>query len=178
MTWVEQYRTQARYNAWMNDKLYATASQLSDEQRTRDLGAFFRSIHGTFNHLLLTDCMWLARFTRDESFLPRTSDGRLIPFQSLEQQLYEDFDELRTQRQRLDERLCAWVDTLSEAALQAEMTYQSSTGVARRHPLWIGLSHFFNHQTHHRGQITTLFSQLGKDPGVTDLVAMYCADHR
>jgi uncharacterized damage-inducible protein DinB len=169
MTWLEQYRALARYNNWMNAKIYASAGQLTPEQRTRDMGAFFGSVHGTLNHLLLTDCVW---FARDASFLPRAQDGSRIQLERLDQEVYADFAERHAQRQQLDARICDWVGELTETELLGELAYTTSSGEPQRHPLWQALSHCFNHQTHHRGQITALLTQLGADPGVTDLVAM------
>jgi uncharacterized damage-inducible protein DinB len=156
----------ARYNRWMNDKLYGLAATLGDEARKRDSGAFFKSMHGTFNHLLLADRVWLARFTG-------VSDGHLGPggIRSLDQELYGDFDELRRERVITDDELSAWVAGLTHERLAAPLVYMRR-GQKQESPLWWAVAHLFNHQTHHRGQITTLFTQLGCDPGVTDLFAM------
>lgn len=158
----------ARYNRWMNDQVYALAATLDDETRKRDLGAFFKSIHGTLNHLLLTDRVWLTRFTGVS--IP---DGFLGPdgIRTLDQELYPDFDELRRQRALTDDQLSAWVSGLTEERLAAPLVFMRR-GQPQRSPLWWSVVHLFNHQTHHRGQITTLFSQLGCDPGVTDMIAM------
>lgn len=158
----------ARYNRWMNDKLYALSATLSDETRKRDLGAFFQSIHGTFNHLLLADRVWLARFTG-----VTVPDGFMGPggIRSLDQELYADFEELRRERARTDDELSAWVSGLTDEKLAAPLVYLRR-GQKQEAPLWWSVAHLFNHQTHHRGQITTLLTQQGCDPGVTDLVAM------
>jgi uncharacterized damage-inducible protein DinB len=155
----------ARYNRWMNDKLYRHAATLSDEARTRDVGAFFKSIHGTFNHLLLADRVWLARFTG-----ATVPDGFLGPggIRSLDQELYASFEELRRERALTDGELSAWV---AEARLAAPLVYLRR-GQKIESPLWWMVAHVFNHQTHHRGQITALLMQQGCDPGVTDLFAM------
>jgi uncharacterized damage-inducible protein DinB len=158
----------ARYNRWMNDNLYEVAATLSDEERKRDGGAFFKSIHGTFNHLLLADRVWLARF-RGET----VPDGFMGPggIRSLDQELYADFEQLRRERVLTDDELSAWVSELTHERLAAPLVYVRRS---QKHasPLWWAVAHVFNHQTHHRGQITTLLTQQGRDPGVTDLVAM------
>ncbi|HYP78437.1 MAG TPA: DinB family protein [Polyangiaceae bacterium] len=157
----------ARYNRWMNDKLYALVATLSDEARKRDSGAFFKSIHGTLNHLLLTDRVWLARFkglTAPEGFM---APG----IRSLDQELYAEFDQLRQERAATDDELSAWVLGLTSERLAAPLVF-TRRGHRLECPLWGAVAHVFNHQTHHRGQITTLLSQQGHDPGVTDLFAM------
>lgn len=158
----------ARYNRWMNDKLYGLAATLGDEERKRDVGAFFKSIHGTLNHLLLADRVWLARLTG----VP-VPDGFMGPggIRALDQELYADFAELRRERALTDDALSAWVATLTYERLAAPVAFMRR---GKRHecPLWWTVAHVFNHQTHHRGQITTVFTQLGRDPGVTDLFAM------
>ena len=162
MSALEQFRMMAGYNRWMNEKLYAICAQLSDEERKRDRQAFFRSIHGTLNHLLLTDRGWLARFT-----------GGSWTFRSLDQELYADFDELRRERVETDAAIEAYVAALAPERLSEPFSYTTYAGKRFTHPLGPALVHWFNHQTHHRGQLTTLLSQLGIDPGVTDLIAYY-----
>lgn len=157
----------ARYNTWMNEKLYALAATLSDEERKRDRSAFFKSIHGTFNHLLVADRIWLSRFTGVVA-----PDGFMAPgIRSLDQELYADFSELRRQRALTDQALSSWVAELTAERLAAPLVFMRR-GHKVESPLWWSVAHVFNHQTHHRGQVTTLFTQHGLDPGSTDLVAM------
>lgn len=157
----------ARYNRWMNDKLYGLAAGLSDDERKRDRGAFFKSIHGTFNHLLVADRIWLARFRAEP-----VEEGFIGPgIRSLDQELYRDFDALRRERALTDTELSSWVSELTAERLQGPLVYVRAAR-KHEHPLWWAVSHLFNHQTHHRGQITTLLVQAGTDPGTTDLVAM------
>jgi uncharacterized damage-inducible protein DinB len=162
----------ARYNRWMNEKLYALAATLSDEARKRDAGAFFKSVHGTLNHLLLADRVWLARFAGVTA-----PNGFMGPegIRSLDQELYADFDELRRERARTDDELAAWVAGLTHEQLAAPLIYLRR-GQKVESPLWWAVAHLFNHQTHHRGQITTLLTQQGCDPGSTDLFAMLCQE--
>jgi uncharacterized damage-inducible protein DinB len=169
-----QYRALARYNRWMNDRIYAVCAALPDEDRKRDRGAFFRSIHGTLNHLLLTDRAWLGRLTGDPRQAAfQDAAGQPIVFTGrLDQELYADFDLLRRERTQTDGVIETWVETLDPERLAAPIRYRTTAGVACEHPLWWAVSHFFNHQTHHRGQVTTLLVQLGQDPGVTDLIAL------
>jgi uncharacterized damage-inducible protein DinB len=159
---VEPFRLLAGYNRWMNDKLYALCATLSDEERKRDRGAFFRSIHGTLNHLLLTDRGWLARFA-----------GEPWAFRSLDQELCAEFADLRRERALTDDAIESFCAGLTEERLAAEFSSTTYAGRTFRHPVAPALLHVFNHQAHHRGQLTTLLSQIGVDPGVTDLVAYY-----
>jgi uncharacterized damage-inducible protein DinB len=174
MTPLHHYAAMARYNRWMNEKLYALAAKLSDEERKRNLGAFFGSLHGTLNHLLLADRIWLGRFVGEASrFFPRDASGAVVPVKALSQELYADFEELSRERVKTDQDIAEYVATLTQADLDRTFEYSSMAGAAQSHALWWALSHFFNHQTHHRGQATTLFMQLGHDPGATDLLVMF-----
>lgn len=153
-------QTMAAYNRWMNDRLYDCCARLTDEERKRDVGAFFKSIHGTLNHQLLGDRVWLGRFT-----------GTPFAMKSLDQELYSDFTELRAERVSTDTAILDWASSLTEAHFAGELSYTSVVNPKpRRYPFWFAVAHFFNHQTHHRGQLTTLLSQRGIDPGVTDLI--------
>ena len=169
---VDQYRALARYNAWMNRRLYGLAAGLPDDERRRDRGAFFRSIHGTLNHLLLADRVWLARFTGDrDRYASRDGAGAVIAITGLAQELYAGFDDLARERAATDADIVVWADGLDEDRLAATFRYKTMTGAPSEHPLWWAVGHFFNHQTHHRGQVTTLLKQAGVDAGVTDLIA-------
>jgi uncharacterized damage-inducible protein DinB len=163
----EWLNASARYNRWANDKLYGLAATLSDEARKRDGGAFFKSIHGTFNHLLVADRIWLARFQG----VPLAS-GLMGPgIRSLDQELYADFQELQQQRALTDDALASFIAGLTEAQLAGQLVYLR-LGQRLEMPLWWAVAHVFNHQTHHRGQVTALFTQQGCDPGATDLFVM------
>ncbi len=157
---LDTFRTMAQYNRWMNERLYAVCAEIPDTERKRDGGAFFKSIHGTFNHLLLGDRLWLGRFLH-----------RPFPVDSLDQELYADFHELRTERERTDEEILDFGESLDEEALARDFRFTTIVD-PREHvfPFRHVLLHFFNHQTHHRGQVTTLIKQAGYEPGVTDLM--------
>lgn len=152
-------RTMARYNRWMNEKLYAVAASLPDEERRRDRGAFFKSIHNTLDHILNGDRIWLARFT-----------GKLAKNMTPEA-LYPDFQELLHERAQTDDEILGWAGWLTVDQIATNIAYVRRN-VAYDEPLAGLAMHFFNHQTHHRGQVTTLYAQMGIDCGVTDLVAM------
>ena len=155
------FTTMARYNLWMNERIFDCCEQLPAAERRRDRGAFFKSIHGTLNHILLGDRLWLGRFSGE----PFTG------FSQLGEELYTDFVELRSERAGTDAEIMDFVDGLDEDRIAGELRYTTFVNpAARAAPLWQPLMHFFNHQTHHRGQVTTLLFQAGVDPGVTDLI--------
>jgi uncharacterized damage-inducible protein DinB len=157
---MDYYSTISTYNQWMNQKLYAVCAEIPDLDRKSDRGAFFKSVHGTLNHILVADRIWLGRFTQQ-------------PFTvQLDKELYIDFSDLRTQRERLDLKIIDWAQDLTPDWLNTDFTYTNSSGFTRTLPHWLLVTHMFNHQTHHRGQLTTLLNQLGYQSGVTDLPAM------
>jgi len=149
---VKQYRVMAAYNRQVNRQIYAACESLSETELKQDRGAFFTSIHGTLNHLLLVDRLWLGGFT-----------GQTVAFGSLDEELYANFAELSEGRERTDAEIIAWSATLTESEL-AEPFNERLT-----FPRWLAVTHFFNHQTHHRGQLSALLSQCGLDYGVTDI---------
>jgi uncharacterized damage-inducible protein DinB len=159
---IEPYRRMAQYNRWMNTRLMQTCSQLSDAERKQNRGAPFSSIHGLWNHILLCDRLWLARF-----------EGGPLLYSRLDEEIAADWDQLQTERARTDDAIEAYVASLDENTLQSTLHIVSiSKPQTHELPLWIAVQHFFNHQTHHRGQITALMEQAGLDCGVTDLGAM------
>src|SRR4051812_48745194 len=147
--------TMARYNAWMNARLYALCATIDDAERRRDRGAFFKSIHSTLNHVVYGDLAFLSRFTGDPAEVP-----------PLGVDLYPDFESLRAVREALDARIEAWSATLDPEWLATDPTYTTKVdGRTRTLPRLLMVTHLFNHQTHHRRQLTTLLSQLGLDIG-------------
>ncbi|HET8869477.1 MAG TPA: DinB family protein [Aquabacterium sp.] len=163
----------ARYNQWMNRKLYDAASVISDEQLHADKGAFFGSVFGTLNHLAVADTLWLKRFALHPagfSSLVQMADHPQPT--ALDQPLRSSFAELLTLRATLDDIIIAFTLELRDEHLASALEYKSTKGVPSRKLLGDVLMHFFNHQTHHRGQATTLFSQMGMDVGATDLLLL------
>ena len=165
------FKAMAVYNQQMNESLYRHCQSLSDEERKRDRQAFFRSIHGTLNHILLGDLIWLSRFSKHARAFPCLQQFFEFTFTDLNEVLYQDFHELQQQRSDIDRAIIAWGDELQVEDFSSQLTFVSTTGRSFCYDLWLLITHFFNHQTHHRGQVTTLLSQLGIDPGVTDFVA-------
>ena len=154
----------ARYNRWQNENLYGVAEGLPEAERRRERGAFFGSIHKTLSHLLWADRIWMSRFTD----LPRPQGG--IRESVLQ---YPDWPELARERGAFDEIILAWAERLDPSWLAAEQTFYS--GAAQREvtmPRWLLVTHMFNHQTHHRGQVHCMLTQAGGKPGDTDLPFM------
>ena len=151
----------ARYNRWQNENLYGVADRLSDQERRRDRGAFFGSIHGTLSHLLWGDGTWMSRF----SDVPKPAVGI-----AASAALYDHWDELKRERSAMDARILAWADTVDPSWLAGDYTWFSNA--AQREiskPVWQIVVHFFNHQTHHRGQVHAMLTQAGGAPSDTDL---------
>jgi len=150
----------ARYNAWANERVYAAAGALDDYALRMDCGAFFGSVHRTLNHLVVTDRIWMHRFT-----------GAGPTHRALDEVPYPAFADLATARRDEDARIVAWVDGLSAAALAGRFRYRPVTKpVDIEQPLAPALLHFFNHQTHHRGQCHAMLTRLvGKAPAL-DLI--------
>jgi len=154
--------TLARYNAWANERLYAGARGISDESYRRDVGAFFRSLHGTLNHLLVADRIWMRRFTGEGEHPAR-----------LDAILFDDLPSLEAARRAEDARIVRYVEGLREEEIAGELAYSTTRGVPQRFALRDLLAHFFNHQTHHRGQAHCILTVLGvPEPRPLDLLAM------
>lgn len=161
----------ATYNQWMNQKLYNAAAVISDEHLFNYKGAFFKSIFGTLNHIVVADLIWLKRIAKQFPDLVSLHTTAELPSPtSLDQQLGESIGDLTALRRILDETLMAFCQELSSAILGANLEYTSTKGIKSQKRLCDVLLHVFNHQTHHRGQATTLFSQVGVDVGATDLI--------
>ncbi len=156
----------ALYNITMNARVYDVAAQIPDAERKRDMGAYFKSVHGTLNHLLYGDWGWMNRLAGTSYEMPPIGT-----------ELFDDFDALRNARVETDDALSAWVAELDGAWLAGSTTWASTLDkVDRTQPNWFLLTHLFNHQTHHRGQLTTLLTQLGHDVGITDLPRLVLQD--
>ena len=152
----EHYRMFARYNQWANRRLYAAAADLSESEYRADHGAFFGSIHGTLNHLLVTDRIWMQRMS-----------GTGESYSRLDLILHEELSELRAARGAEDERIIGWVDTLDDDALSGTFSYMRvSSPEPVTQPLGPALAHLFNHHAHHRGQAHALITRIaGRSAG-------------
>jgi len=150
----------AAYNSWANARVYEAAVALDEEAFRRDTGAFFKSMMGTLNHILVADRIWLKRMT-GEGDAPAALDTIL----------FADFGKLRTAREAEDRRIIKWIGGLTEKAFAGRFTYMAVTDmrtISQR--LAPALAHFFNHQTHHRGQAHTVLTILGQPSLQLDLI--------
>ena len=155
----QHFQTFAAYNRWANQRLYAIVARVTDHDYRRDLGAFFDSLHGTLNHILVGDRAWLRRLT-GEGPAPA----------GLDEILYEEFSELRAARDAEDQRIVTYVDGLDDAAFSRTVAYANMSGERHEQPVAQILAHVFNHQTHHRGQAHGLLTQLGHAAPALDLM--------
>ncbi len=151
---LARYRMFAGYNAWCNERLYEAAAQIPDTEYRADRGVYFRSLHGTLNHLLVGDRIWMRRFT---------AQGEVPP--SLDTILYDDFPRLRAARRSEDQRIGDYIKSLTESDLSKPIRYRTFVNPQDIEQILApALDHFFNHQTHHRGQAHALVSGiLGND---------------
>ena len=160
MTPVAHYRMFGHYNAWANSRLYDATARLSAEQYRADRGAFFKSVHGTLNHLLVTDRIWMQRFTGEGD-----APNRLAAI------LFESFDDLRVAREAEDRRIVDFVDGLDDGRIAGTIKYRRvSTPEEFEQQLAPALAHWFNHQTHHRGHVHALLTGLVGEAPELDLL--------
>lgn len=156
---VQYFRTLARYNAWANTRLYDACARLSDAERRADRKAFFGSIHGTLNHLLAGDRIWMGRIQHREHGITH-----------LDVILYDDFEMLRQARAAEDAAMIAYMDGLAPDDMLTILEYQSFTAGKGKTPLPLIMGHMFNHQTHHRGQVHAMLTQTAVPAPSLDLL--------
>ncbi len=162
MITVDYVRAMAEYNRWQNQNLYGAAEGMSDAARKEPRAAWFGSIHGTLNHLLWGDQIWMSRFAGTAK--PRAAG---IPDSAA---MYESWDELKGERAAFDRIILDWAERLDPAWLDGGLTWFSgAVGRELSRPKWLLAAHLFNHQTHHRGQVHCMLTQAGVRPGTTDL---------
>ena len=160
---IEHVRAMARYNEWQNRSLYAAAETISDAERRKQRGAFFGSIHGTLSHLMWGDQQWMSRFAPDVVQKPSAS-GKESP------DAFPDWEDLKRQRIAMDGTIIAWADRLDASSVYGDLYWYSGLAKANvSKPRWFIITHFFNHQTHHRGQVHAMLTQAGAKPEPTDL---------
>ncbi|MEH6652083.1 MAG: DinB family protein [Motiliproteus sp.] len=162
----------ADYNLRMNNQLFDAARTLTADEVCSDMGAFFDSILGTLNHLIVGDLIWLSRFSsHSDRYTSLLQLSELPVPQSLDHQVYPSLELLSVARTRVDSSIRQWLLTeVDESDFIKPLTYKNTKGVVSERNFAELVVHLFNHQTHHRGQITTLLNQRGVDAGVTDLL--------
>ncbi len=173
MSELSNIRLMARYNQWMNETLFDVCESLPQEVLDQDQGAYFHSISGTLNHLLAGDKIWLKRFSQHPgNFTSLQPLAHAEAPRSLSEIAFTDLDSLRIERELVDSLILEWCEELTAEDLDISLHYANMKGVESAKRFGMLLQHFFNHQTHHRGQVTTLLSQQKIDVGITDLLML------
>jgi uncharacterized damage-inducible protein DinB len=161
----------SQYNQWMNQKIYQVAQQLGNDKIQQNQGAFFNSLFGTLNHIYVADIIWLRRFaqhTKKYSSLNQLPE--LFSYTILNQTVTNQIETLNQLRQELDKIIINWCQEIDSQDLEDNLSYTDTQGNYYQKNFGQLIHHFFNHQTHHRGQASTLISQQELDVGVTDLL--------
>jgi uncharacterized damage-inducible protein DinB len=154
-----QIAQMARYHGWATERLLHSVDALPEQAYRQSCGLFFRSIHGTLNHLLLTDSeIWYPRFA-----------GRSSSSMALDAELESDRAALAARLAGAAAQWSGYVESLSETGLAGDLHYTMTTGQKRALPMPAALLHVFNHATHHRGQISAAISMLGFEYPPLDL---------
>ncbi|MGB0135435.1 DinB family protein [Dokdonella sp.] len=173
MSLKDNFELLAQYNRWMNDKVYTAASHMPRTELHADRGAFFGSVFGTLNHILVADTLWLKRFALHDAGFQSLRGMSSIPAPtSLSGHLHPEIEDLQAARTAMDAMLVSLTREARDIDYDTNLTYANTSGQVFTRQLAPLMQHVFNHQTHHRGQITTLLNQAGVDVGVTDLPMM------
>ena len=172
MSEIQHFQLMSKYNTRMNNQIYKAALTLSETELSQDKGAFFKSINGTLNHLLVGDLLWFSRFTNHSNgYTSLVKISELAQPKSLDEILFVDTAQLYDARKKVDSLIEKWAhEELEEEHLDRSLVYKNTKGIRGNKTFRELLSHVFNHQTHHRGQVSTLLFQCGVDVGVTDFL--------
>lgn len=158
MTAITNFQLLANFNTWANTEIFSSCKKLDDTEYKKDRKAFFSSIHGTLNHLLVVDRAYISRI-----------EGKNHDLKSLNQILYENLFQLEEARIKEDKRLVDLVNNLSKESINKEITYKGFETGNQTYTINLVLITLFNHQTHHRGQIHNMLSQTGIKPPQIDV---------
>lgn len=173
MNLTSYVRQMAAYNQWMNERVYAAAATLPDAELAADRKAFFGSILGTLNHIVNGDIIWLKRFAAHPSSCPALAPVASLPLPvGLNEPRAATLAELAVLRRQLDGVIVGFAGEVRDQDQDTVLSWTNSRGQTWHRQFGGVLQHFFNHQTHHRGQATTLLSQQGVDVGATDLLLL------
>ena len=168
---MEQFLLLAKYNRWMNQSIYKTCLAMGQDSVDKNQHSFFSSISKTLNHLLLGDLVWLYRCSGDKGVMRFVDgDGHDFKITSLNQVIFSKLEELWEKRKSVDNEIVKYIENLSSDRVNELVEYRSTDGGLHSKELRTILTHWFNHQTHHRGQITALIHQQGYEFGTTDLI--------
>ena len=168
----KSYERMAIYNQWMNESTYKAAAKLSLDELNKDRGAYFGSIIGILNHILVGDIFWFKRFANHQVKFLALEYFRIVEKPgSLDAIIHADLNALSEEREKMDDIILHFVSELTDEAIASTLIYTNSTGQEFSKNFGHLLQHVFNHQTHHRGQVSTLLYQAGIDIGVTDMLA-------
>ncbi|MEN9518320.1 MAG: hypothetical protein RLZZ381_908 [Cyanobacteriota bacterium] len=171
MSLLSNLQLMSQYNQWMNQKIYQVAQQLGNEKIQQDQGAFFGSLFGTLNHIYVADIIWLRRFAQHaKNYQSLNQLPELSSYTKLNQTVANDLESLNKLRQELDNIIINWCQEIDPEDLEDNLSYIDTKGNSYQKNFAQLIHNLFNHQTHHRGQVSTLISQQGLDVGVTDLL--------
>lgn len=158
----DHFLTMARYNAWANSRLYEMAGSLPDESYRKEVGAYFKSLRGTLNHILTADSIWMRRLTGVGNHPDK-----------LDAIMFDELPALHAARTAMDARIIGFAEHITDVQLNEMWEYRTLNGTPQRQRRREVLAHLFNHQTHHRGQAHAILSILGvAEPVPLDLLIM------
>lgn len=155
---IAHFGRMARYNRAANARLYDAVADLSPDEFAKPRPAFFGSIRGALNHIIVGDRIWLTRF-----------EGGVSASTDLGALLYQSFQDLRAARDAADDRIDRMAAGLTPAFLASDIAYVNNEGREMVDPAATAVAHFFNHQTHHRGQVHDMLSQTTVAPPSLDM---------
>ena len=165
------YQQLAHYNQWINKRVYSSAGKLNQQALSENRGAYFGSIIGTLNHILVGDIFWFKRFANHPANYQSLEYFRSVKKPaSLDEILHDELSELSKAREHTDSAIMQFISELTDEVIVSTLMYTNSNGQKFNKNMGDLLLHVFNHQTHHRGQVSTLLYQAGVDVGVTDMV--------
>ena len=171
MGFKTHYQLLASYNQRMNQQVYAASSKLDKTAIEKDAGAYFGSVIGSLNHIMVGDLFWLTRFREHSERYKALYKLEFYPLPvSLNQILYDNLEALGKARSEIDNIVIDWISETKDSDFDEVFSYTNSKGKTFRKMFSSVVGHFFNHQTHHRGQVSTLLNQFGEDVGVTDFI--------
>ncbi len=163
MTVIKNFQLLADFNAWANIRIFSSCKKLDESEYKKNRKAFFTSIHGTLNHLLVVDNLYISRI-----------EGKGHNMRSMDQILYDKIDDLEEERIKKDKYLVDLVYNLSAENIIKEITYKNFDATVHTYTINFILMTLFNHQTHHRGQVHNMLSQSGMKPPQLDIPDFQC----